>query len=196
MHLRAGLLLLFLIPGLWAAEMRAEDEDNPHWMLRADGEPDEEKCALCHNEDMDLLASKEETCLSCHDRTLHSGSAEHLEVSPERVAALLPPRVEPEEAQQNLPLAEDGRMYCGTCHLFHDPRIAEEILAPVRPLPSHSVALAIRRATLARCQDLTREGSSAEFSFAPQNTAFLRLPLAEDELCVACHRQVQRRAPK
>lgn len=184
--------LLFVLYLSAVAAVVAGEDDNPHWMLRPDGEPDQEKCAVCHNEDMDLLASKEDTCLGCHDRTLHSGSAEHLQASAEKVAALVPTPVA-EESQSNFPLAEDGRMYCGTCHLFHDPRVAEETLAPVRPLPQHALARAIRSATLARCEQALRAAGQGSVSFAPQSTGFLRLPIEGNELCAACHRWEARR---
>lgn len=182
-----ALLVLVTLWGAWGAAKTMADEENPHWMLRPDGEPDEEKCAICHDEDMNLLSSKEETCLSCHDRTLHSGSAEHLAVAPERVAAVLPPPT-PNQEEPLFPLAEDGRMYCGSCHLFHDPRVAEETLASVRELPSHALAQAVRRAILQRCENLFGSPTRAQVSFAPQSTGFLRLPIHKDELCVACHR--------
>ncbi len=186
-RLCAWLLLLLFCPTAGIRAESATESENPHWMLRPDGEPDEEKCAVCHNEDMDLLASKEETCLSCHDRTLHSGSVEHLDASAEQVAAVLPTPV-PDDSQRNFPLAEDGRMYCGTCHLFHDPRVAEETLAPIRPLPSHHLARAVRGSALIRCEESLHGRDTASVSFAARSTGFLRLPIDNDELCVACHR--------
>lgn len=172
---------------LFAVAVRANaNHENPHWMLRPDGEPDEEKCAICHDEDKNLLASKEETCLSCHDRTLHSGSAEHLRASAAAVQALLPPK---ERVGVEFPLAEDGRMYCGTCHLFHDPRVDEVTLAAPRTLPSEGVALEVRLAVEKQIRALlhARPELQVEWSWAPKSTGFLRLPLTDSELCVACH---------
>ncbi|MCX8071177.1 MAG: hypothetical protein N3C12_01815 [Candidatus Binatia bacterium] len=178
------LWLLFLLS---TPARAASNEDNPHWMLKPDGEADEEKCAICHDEDKNLLSSKEETCLSCHDRTLHSGSAEHLRATAAQVERLLPPK---EKVRLEFPLAEDGRMYCGTCHLFHDPRVDEVTLAAPRTLPSEGLAMEIRQALEEKIHALlaTRaEAGDVEWSFAPKSTGFLRLPIGGNELCVACH---------
>ncbi|GBD26269.1 hypothetical protein HRbin30_01599 [bacterium HR30] len=184
--MKLGSRLVFLAVLLALAVRGFANDENPHWMLRPDGEPDEEKCAICHDEDKNLLSSKEETCLSCHDRTLHSGSVEHLRASASDVQALLPPK---EKIGVEFPLAEDGRMYCGTCHLFHDPRVDEVTLAAPRTLPSEGIAAEIRRATEKQVRSLLalRPESEVEWSFAPKSTGFLRLPLADDELCLACH---------
>lgn len=186
MSLRAWLLTMGLLCA--ATALRAAEDENPHWMLRPDGEPDEEKCAICHNEDMDLLSSKEETCLSCHDRTLHSGSVEHLRAAAVQVQRRLPSK---EQSGVEFPLAEDGRMYCGTCHLFHDPRVAEETLAPPRSLPEGGLAARIRQETEGRAATVLRARPEveAQISFAPKSTGFLRLPIDENQLCIACHRK-------
>lgn len=188
--MRRGWLVLGLlaVASLWFRMTLLADE-NPHWMMRPDGEPDEEKCAVCHDEDMDLLASKEETCLGCHDRMLHSGSAEHLAAPAEQVAVVVPTPPPGQEEKSLFPLAEDGRMYCGTCHLFHDPRVSGETLVPVRQLPAHAVAQAVRRAVLLRCENAIGAPERAQVSFAPQSTGFLRLPIDNDDLCTACHRR-------
>ncbi|GIW44491.1 MAG: hypothetical protein KatS3mg077_1773 [Candidatus Binatia bacterium] len=181
-------------PGSWlicsvllclALRVSANDE-SPHWMLLPNGEPDEEKCAVCHDEDKNLLSSKEETCLSCHDRTLHSGSAEHLRATAAEVEPLLPSQ---ERHGVEFPLAEDGRMYCGTCHLFHDPRVDEVTLAAPRSLPPAGLAKEIRQAIEKKIQGTvgTQPGAELEWSFAPQSTGFLRLPIDDNRLCTACH---------
>ncbi len=176
------LLAVFLVTTAWGLG----NEENPHWMLRSDGEPDEEKCAICHDEDKNLLSSKEETCLSCHERTLHSGSEEHLRASAAQVQTLLPPKG---KYGVEFPLAEDGRMYCGTCHLFHDPRVDEVTLAAPRTLPSEGIAWEIRQAVERQVRAILalRPESEVQWSFAQESTGFLRLPLTESELCVACH---------
>jgi hypothetical protein len=178
----------WLILSLWvcmALRVLANDE-NPHWMLLPNGEPDEEKCAICHDEDKNLLSSKEETCLSCHDRTLHSGSTEHLRATAAEVERLLPPK---EQAGVEFPLAEDGRIYCGTCHLFHDPRVDEVNLAAPRSLPQAGLAKEIRQAIEQNVRGVraAQPGAELEWSFAPQSTGFLRLPIDDNRLCTACH---------
>jgi hypothetical protein len=162
------------------------DGDSPHQMIKADGEPDEEKCAVCHNEDMDLLESKHDTCAGCHDLTTHSGAAEHLRADAATVKAHVP---EAKDGVPELPLAEDGKMYCGTCHLFHDPKIDDVTAIPPRPLSSQPIAAAIRAATAKRWPILAQQHGeeAAEASFAKDSTATLRLPIDEGQLCRHCH---------
>lgn len=178
-------------PAAPAAEPAEEEEDSPHRMLLPDGEADQEKCETCHTESMDLSASKLETCTLCHAETLHSGSIEHLRIPAERVKALLP---EPGEGVPELPLGEEGQIYCGTCHLFHDPRVSEESYVTSRPRSGHPVAVAIRATTEARWAELQRtwEVESVGASFAGNSTPALQLPLEEDRLCRHCHGSIPR----
>ena len=64
-------LLTLLLFGLtvslpWHALAADDDDQNPHLMVLKDGTPDTDKCGFCHNDDMTLARSKEETCTSCH----------------------------------------------------------------------------------------------------------------------------------
>lgn len=171
---------------LWLAAVAVADDDSPHQMIKPDGEPDTEKCAICHNKDMDLLQGKLETCTDCHDLTVHSGAAEHLRVNADSVKAHLPVKG---EGVIELPLAENGKIYCGTCHLFHDPRVDDVRPVPARLLSASPIAAAIRAATAARWAKLATQYGQAEAgaSFAHDSTATLRLPIDEGQLCRHCH---------
>lgn len=172
--------LLFAAAAAWA------DDDSPHKMIKADGEPDEEKCTVCHNEDMDLLESKSDTCGGCHDPTIHSGAAEHLRATAAAVKAHVP---EAKNGVPELPRAEDGKMYCGTCHLFHDPLVDDVTPIPPLKLSSQPIAAAIRAATAKRWSLLAQQHgeTSADASFAEDSTSTLRLPIDEGQLCRHCH---------
>jgi hypothetical protein len=181
------LILAVLVPCRIVLAADDDDDGNPHHMMKADGEADNEKCEVCHTgEDLSLSTSKLETCTTCHDPTLHSGSYEHLQANAEAVKAHLPPA---KEGQEEMPLAEDGKMYCGTCHLFHDPRVSEEKTAPVRPISFSPIAKAVREATSAKWPVLAQQHGAAEAgaTFAEKSTPALRLPLDDNQLCGHCH---------
>ncbi len=167
--------------------LHAEESDSPHRMVKADGETDMDKCALCHEPDLSLSRSKRETCTLCHAETLHSGAYEHFHAAPDKLKQLLgtAPAEKPE-----LPTAEDGGIYCGTCHLFHDPAIsAEKPLATEWARSSAGLADAIRRAREAQWKEIAQKygqpGPGAEF--ATKGTRALRLPIDDGSLCRHCH---------
>ena len=118
-------------------------------MTKPDGSLDMETCGVCHNEDMSLQRSKLETCTLCHAQTVHAGSDEHLRAAAAGGEAGAGGTAEGRPA---LPLTEDGRIYCGTCHLFHDPKVMEEDWL------AHGLAAARQRHVPAPC---ARRSSSA-----------------------------------
>jgi hypothetical protein len=166
-----------------AAPAIAEDSASPHEMVLPDGKPDMNQCGLCHEEDMTLSRSKVETCTLCHSETVHSGAREHLAASAAAVAHLVP---KPDAAA--LPLTDDGRIYCGTCHVFHDPRVSKEAVLDQPWVPSDSLSQAVRQSLAAQLRAAAPaegEGASPMFS---DGTKRLRLPIADGTLCRHCHR--------
>ena len=146
-----------------------------------------ETCGLCHNEDMSLQRSKLETCTLCHAQTTHAGSNEHLQAAPAAVKASV--AGQPEGAPA-LPLADDGHMYCGTCHLFHDPKVmGEDWLAQGWLPPDSGMSAAVRRGVIDRWGALAaRSGDQTALgSFATKGTRQLRVPVDEGQLCQQCH---------
>lgn len=183
------LALLALL--LCAAPLRVvagdDDDSNPHHMS---GPDDEESCGFCHEEDMSLSASLLDTCLSCHSLTEHSGSQEHVRASAADVARLRPTPVKA-GAEPTLPLTEEGTIWCGTCHLYHDPQVNEEALLSESWLPpTTGVAGAVRDAIASRWGELAGKYNQPlpVASFAKQGSAWLRLPVSDGQLCVECHR--------
>lgn len=184
MTVRRVLVCLVLL-SIGCVPALAEDSASPHDMLLSDGQPDTDKCAMCHEDDMTLSRSKVETCTLCHSITVHSGANEHLRAEAARVAKLVPP---PEEGQPALPLTDDGRIYCGTCHVFHDPRVSEEKVLDQPWVPVSPLAQAVREALGGRLEAAApahEEGAPAvKFS---DGTKRLRLPIADGALCRHCH---------
>ena len=175
-------MLAFL---LWVVPAAAQDSDSPHHMLKPDGELDAEKCSVCHEEDLSLSRSKLETCTLCHSLPVHSGAAEHVDVPAANVKQLLSARTEP---APDLPMRDDGGIYCGTCHLFHDPSIEERLPSPWLP-PSTGLSETVRQSLQEKWPDLAAkyEEKSAEAHFMTKGTTALRLPIDDGRLCLHCH---------
>ena len=169
-----------------AAPVHGEDAESAHRMVKPDGSLDMEKCGACHNEDMSLSRSKLETCTLCHSATFHSGTAEHLGAAPASVARMLPQ----EQPTPALPLREDGGIFCGTCHLFHDPAVgSEQLLSSGWVPPATGLPEAVRRALTAQWAHVAHkyDESEAGARFATQGTKALRLPVNDGSLCKRCH---------
>jgi hypothetical protein len=165
---------------------RADEAETLHRMVKPDGSLDADKCGACHNDDLSLSRSKLETCTLCHATTIHSGAAEHLAAAPASVARLLPK----EQPIPALPLREDGGIFCGTCHLFHDPAVGGEQLLPKGWMPPASgVPEAVRYALTAQWDRVAHkyDASDAGAKFATQGTRALRLPVNDGSLCRRCH---------
>src|SRR5262249_35069447 len=89
-----------------------------------------------------------------------------------------------------LPLAEDGHIYCGTCHLFHDPAVAQEAwLAQGWLPPDKELPAAVRQAVRDRWSALTLKAGKKEPTghFAAHGTRQMRLPVDTGQLCGQCH---------
>jgi len=187
--MRARDLLLLPLALVLISGVASADDDNPHHMRHADGSTDDSKCGVCHDDDLGLLQSKLETCTMCHGEIVHSGSREHLQASPAAVAKRL-------AGQKNqdvvLPLTDEGGIYCGTCHIFHDPVVSSEpLLERGRSASASPVAAAVRDALTARWTELAKAHGreSAETKLNEQGTRRLRLPNADGALCRHCHQE-------
>ncbi len=167
---------------LLAIAASAVAQENPHEMTLPDGSTDGGKCAYCHDDSLGLSRSKAETCTLCHAETVHSGAIEHSRASAAAVALALKAEAEPA-----LPLTDDGRMYCATCHLYHDPAImGESILEEGRPPRTSALNRAVREGVTTRGRVESADGESV-VAFHEKGTRFLRLPAGDDSLCQHCH---------
>jgi hypothetical protein len=169
------------------APARGDEVASAHRMVKPDGSLDMDTCGACHNEDMSLSRSKLETCTLCHSTTFHSGAAEHLAAAPASVARLLP-QAQPTPA---LPLREDGGIFCGTCHLFHDPAVGNERFLPLGWVPPNTgLPEAVRHALTEQWNRVAHKYNESEVGakFVAQGTKALRLPVNDGTLCRRCHK--------
>jgi hypothetical protein len=174
---------------LVATAAKGDDALNPHRMTDAHGKADLTRCATCHTDTLGLARSKRETCTLCHSETVHSGAAEHLRADRRAVTAVMNAR---DKSAPALPLDDDGRIYCGTCHLFHDPALSgEKPLTMGRAASTNAVGAAVadgvRDSIGAASEGDGRTAPSPVRFVAPGSTA-LRAPVADGTLCLSCHR--------
>ena len=179
-------VVLLVVAVLMMAGRGLGEDFSPHRMVDADGNLDTAVCPICHEEDLTLARSKVETCTLCHPLTPHAGAAEHLRAGAATVTRLVPPAG---EAVPELPLTDDGKMYCATCHLFHDPLLGEAPLAVGWVPPSSGVPGAVKGSVAEKWEKLARKyGQSPPVAkFVTQGTTALRLPVADGSLCRHCH---------
>jgi hypothetical protein len=183
--MKRALLILATMLAL-VAPARGEEAESPHRMVKPDGSLDTDKCGACHNDDLTLSRSKLETCTLCHSTSVHSGAAEHLAAAPASVARVLPK----EQPLPALLLREDGGIFCGTCHLFHDPAVGGEQLLPKGWIPpATGLPEAVRHALTTQWDELAHkyDASEAGAKFATRGTKALRLPVDDGSLCRRCH---------
>lgn len=164
----------------------AAQSDSPHAMVKPDGEADSDKCAGCHEADFSLSRSKRETCTLCHAETLHAGAYSHLHAPADKLKQLLSVT---HEEKPELPKAEDGGIFCGTCHLFHDPRLSEEKPLATRAAGPEAFDKAVQGAIEAQWPEIAKkyDQPKAEASFAGKRIKALRLPVDDGTLCRHCH---------
>lgn len=177
-------ILCIVVLAMLAARASADDA-NPHEMIGADGKADAAKCNVCHNDDLTLTLPKLDTCTLCHSTTIHAGAQEHLRVEPARVALRIPA---PKDGATVLPLTEEGGIYCGTCHIFHDPRVSEEKVLDQPWIPSGRLATAVREGLIRQIEQSphTAKDAATALKFS-DGTTRLRLPVVDGSLCRHCH---------
>jgi len=178
---RAALVLVaFLLTVAARCTCAQTDSASPH------NQTDSEICAVCHEPDMSLSRSRVETCTLCHAATAHGGSSEHLHADAARVAQAVPAGSDPAK----LPLTDDGRIWCGTCHLYHDPSLlGPPWLTQGWVPPDTGMPAAVRRGLETRANDIVRQAGEPTpgATFATKGTRALRMPVADGSLCRHCH---------
>jgi hypothetical protein len=176
---RLVLRLVPLLAVLWLAPAAADDSGSPHTST------DSAVCSICHNDDMSLLSPKSEICTTCHDESEHAGSAEHLHMEPARVRRALASNPSGEE----LPLTDDGHIWCGTCHVWHAPALGEAWLSKGWVPPDSGLPGAVRAGVTARWTEIAsaHDQKKVEAQFASTGTRQLRLSYQDGSLCKRCH---------
>lgn len=181
LRLGFALLLVTSLPAI------ADDAFNPHRMVGADGKADMKKCAVCHTDTLDLARPKSEACTLCHSETVHAGSIEHLRASADAVSHALASGGT-DTAKPSL--TEGGTIYCGTCHLFHDPALGQDKPLAYGRVPARTgIAEAVRSSLENQAATVgERTGTKGSLlGFATEGTTALTMPVEDGSLCLRCH---------
>lgn len=160
---------------------------SPHLMTKPDGSLDKKACKACHTADMGLVGKKADSCILCHGASPHSGAMEHMQANPAKVADLLSTRPKGGPA---LPLAENGGIWCGSCHIFHDPKVLGEKWLEHGWVPPDSGLPGVVRDGVVRRWDAilaARGAKGPAGSWATEGTRQLRMPYEGGVLCLQCH---------
>ena len=92
-------------------------------------------------------------------------------------------------------LTEDGQIFCGTCHLFHDPAVSEAKLLAASRLPGKTgLAGAVRARIEQESEEIAGRynAASAGAAFSSKGTTALRETVSDGGLCRSCHGDLTR----
>jgi len=179
---------------------------NPHVeSFLADGSINPDTCDYCHVdvpdpasarsiEDIQLRVGSINTCRGCHLTTPHAGTHEHQVEPSEAILAQI--RATRERTGIDMLLDPQGRIFCVTCHNPHPPGVLQS--PPAYPgygtlrdqpvIPQEFYEDVTVPETGRRNEALATAGSEAPPLIADNaEPDFLRLPLQDGELCMACH---------
>ena len=183
---------------------------NIHDMLDAQGNPNEDYCRYCHQEvlardqrhelsELKLRAPMDTLCYGCHLKTPHFNALEH-QVEPSEKVAKQRERFLREHPEVILPLTEDNRITCITCHTPHPPGVIDSSLpaahqvstAKVNEAPLYRDSLWEETITEDKASRLAaisaRYGRPVTYVYQQiQGEALLRLAAKDGTLCRACH---------
>lgn len=165
------ILIVFLItlfPSLLLSE--EEEEENPHRNMVED----QTVCLDCHTKlpkegetspTYFLVDLPSENCLGCHSETEHAGVKEH----------------EGKEAKP-LPGDENGKIACFSCHDPHPQGVIKGRVVYNAELSERS-----RRFIGLVVIPYLKEKTGKEIRSKEEREVYLRLPVANNELCAKCH---------
>lgn len=194
---------------------RCHDEEkhrraNIHDMLDAQDKPKEEYCRYCHREvlerdqryelsELKLRAPMDKLCYGCHLKTPHFNALEH-QVEPSKKVKKQREHFLQEHPEVILPLTEDHRVTCITCHTPHPPGVIDTSLPAAHHVSTAKVNEAPRyrdslwKETIAEDKALrlaaisARYGRPLTYDYQQiQGEALLRLAAKDGTLCRACH---------
>ena len=190
-------------------EKKAHERPNIHVMLDKQGEIIEKNCTYCHTEvlkrdrtykpdELKLRVPRETLCFGCHLKTPHLNAVEHqVKPSKEKLKQL---EASVKKLGIILPLSNDGKMMCVTCHSSHPNGVLDKKLAAAKQVENndlkegvsyskHPWAEVYAADKQSRLDTFNREsGEQLQVQYARINAeVLLRLPAKDGSLCLACH---------
>ncbi|MET0081353.1 MAG: hypothetical protein ABW119_23105 [Candidatus Thiodiazotropha lotti] len=115
-------------------EEQGEQRYNLHVMLDSTGEVDDSGCTYCHTEipdprddtpieQMEFRLPKAKLCYGCHLKTPHLNTLTHLQKPDEAMIKRI--ALAEAELKVRLPLDDEGRVTCITCHTAHQSGVID-----------------------------------------------------------------------
>ncbi len=182
---------------------------NIHKLLDNEGKFNKKDCEYCHKETPDpeknikhgeltFRLPPQKICFGCHLKTPHLNALNH-QVKPNKK---MRKRMRVSEKKLNiiLPLDEEGKVMCTTCHAPHQPGVISQKKPAGKQVTDtdldegityvdHSWNTVFQQDKKARLKALAKkEGMAHQLSYQRLKTeVLLRLPAKDGSLCLACH---------
>ena len=191
---------------------KKHERPNIHLMLKADGNIDEQHCTYCHQEvqeqrnqphqrdDWKLRLPPEKLCYGCHLKTPHLNALQHQATKPnDRIKKRMKESVEKSGAF--LPLSEDGKVMCVTCHSPHPPGVIDPARNPAgkqiqtadvkegthyRDSAWNRIVQQDKQRRLDEMKEKTGESLTLTYRRIDKEV-LLRQPARNGKLCLSCH---------
>jgi hypothetical protein len=191
-------------------EKQDHERYNLHLMLDERGNIDDSGCIYCHTEvpdpsvtnqadELEFRLPREKLCYGCHLKTPHLNAHQHLKEADEK---LLNTKNQAEKKHHvELPLVDEGRIGCITCHSPHqegviDPKTPAGHVVEESPIDEGIIykrtawSRLFARDKVKRIETLKAE-QPLNFSMPDyqrvEREILLRLPAKDGTLCLACH---------
>lgn len=189
---------------------KANSRVNIHILLDKQGEIIKQNCEYCHEEVLDrdkelaldelkLRLPMESICYGCHLKDPHFNAVEH-QVKPETDEMLTHLKKMREKLQIFIPLSEEGKVMCISCHTPHQRGVIDVNKPAGKQVvnddldrgityqdhPWNTVYQADKQDRLNEINQKT--GKNFQLSYQRiEHEALLRLSAKKGELCLSCH---------
>ncbi len=188
---------------------KEQQRPNIHKLLDDNKKYDEKACEYCHKkapdpkkkidrQKLEFRLPPQKLCFGCHLKTPHLNALNHL-VKPGKKMAK---RIKASEKKQNviLPLDNDGKVMCATCHTPHQPGVIDEKKPAGKQVadvdldkgvsyvehPWNSVYQQDKKMRLQKLAQKSGETYNLTYKRL-EHEVLLRLPAKDGTLCQACH---------
>ncbi len=191
-------------------EEQGHQRYNLHLMVDPAGELDDSGCTYCHAEipdpsvevpveRMKFHLPKAKLCYGCHLKTPHLNSLTHLQEPDEDMRQRI--KLAEKEKRVRLPLDDDGRVTCITCHTPHQSGVIDPARAGGKSVEENPVddGVMYRRTAWSRLFTDDKAGRlmalKTERRKLPGEPVYqrvekeilIRLPAKDGTLCLSCH---------
>ena len=183
--------------------------DNIHKMLDDSGKIIKKTCLYCHEETLDpeedikadelkLRLPPQNICYGCHLYTPHFNALSHQQKPDDDMKK----RIKKYEQEKNiiLPLSDDGKVMCITCHSSHQIDVIDQDKPAGKQVKNHDLDKGItykkhdwnkvfindKKDRLNKLKQETDENHVLNYQRI-EKEILLRLPAKNGKLCLACH---------